>query len=529
MRRYFGYELSVFQERMWSLLEELWATGDREFFCLNAAPGLGKSTVDVGFAAKRVVLDRRVRVLFISRAQSLAERNSGRLRRALERTSPMVGASGCLARDFGRFRPAGSGDVWRRAEFVVEQLDGTPIEEKEPTVSAFGFDSEWLGNRVDLVFGDDLDSTRSMQNMETVERNRQIFDDELEPRLEPGGMFVLTQQRLGPFDFSAHVLGKRELPEDDDGEGLVEGESKYRHLAFKAHYEENCRGRLSHAADAAAWPEGCLLDPRRLPWRDVRKAMSSHRFPVVYQQQDSVESDALVQMLWVNGGQSRDGALYPGCWDKARGLGEAPRLSPPVLSVVTCDPSPTKYWSIQWWLYHPATEQRFLMDLERRIMEAPDFLDFNVNERLHTGLLEDWWVRSNNMGLPFRHVIVEATQGDRFMLQLDAFKSWCRLREVQARRHHTARNKSDPELGVQMLGPLWKFGNVRLPGKQGDPGRVAALKLVDEVLRWPNGGTDDCVMAEWFLEWNLPHIWDPEDDVGDVVLDDLPSWMLTRT
>jgi hypothetical protein len=196
----------------------------------------------------------------------------------------------------------------------------------------------------------------------------------------------------------------------------------------------------------------------------------------------------------------------------------------PNLSVVTCDPSPTRFWSIQWWLVNAPTEQRFLLDLVRQAMDAPDFLDFNMNEGRFSGLLEEWWQRSADMGSPFSHLIVEANAAQRFMLQYDLFRKWATQRNVLVIPHQTHRNKSDPEFGVQSLASLYKFGRVRLPGRQGaDPGRIAAMKLVDEVTRWPQGATDDCVMAEWFLEWNLPRLL-PARRV-DLRSQPRPSWI----
>lgn len=515
-KRYFGIELSAWQQECWAIMEEGYASPDREFQCINAAPGLGKSTVLVAFAAKRVAEDRAVRVLFISRAQSLAERNTMRLRRALERTSPAVGADGCLAVDFGRFKPATAGDVWRRNEFVVEQLDGTPIEEKEPTCSAFGFDSEWLGNRLDIVLGDDLDSTRSLRNYETVVNNRQIFDDELEPRLEGGGLFVVAQQRLGPFDFSAHVLSKRIIVNDDAMTEGLESEAQYRHVVFKAHYEELCRGVETHRAGAPGYPDGCLLDPRRLTWRDLRKAMNNtRRFSVVYQQGDADESETLVARIWIEGGRAeKGGEEYPGCWDNDRGAASVPAgLVHPNLSVVTCDPSPTRFWSIQWWLVNGPTEQRFLLDLIRQGMDAPDFLDWNIAQGVYTGVLEEWWQRSKDLGFPFTWLVAEANAAQRFMLQYDYFRKWASTRGVAVIPHQTHRNKSHPEFGIQAIAPHYRYGRVRLPGKQMDPGRMAAMKLVDEVTRWPQAATDDCVMAQWFLEFNLTRMLRKESAV----------------
>ena len=68
----------------------------------------------------------------------------------------MEAAEGCLAQDYGRFRPR-TGDVWRADEFTVLAstdlaIDGeSSVEDKEPTVSSFGMDSEFLGARAKLV------------------------------------------------------------------------------------------------------------------------------------------------------------------------------------------------------------------------------------------------------------------------------------------------------------------------------------------------------------------------------------------
>lgn len=522
-KRYFGYELSPFQMMVWRDLEEAWEQPSREYLCLNGPPGLGKSTTFVMFAAKRIVLNRAIRILFISRASRLAVNNTSRLRRALMRTAPAFGADTTLSGDFGRFKPRQGGDVWRAEEYVVEQMDGSPVEEKEPTVAAYGFDSEWLGNRIDLLFGDDLDSTRGLRNMETVETNREIYDGELEPRIEESGLFVIGQQRLGPFDFSAHVLSKVILPDDDGSEEEPDAEKMYRHITYKVHYEDRCSPE-NHKADSPAYPEGCLLDPRRMPWRDVRKAMGNPRFRTVYQQEDTSEEDALVQRIWVDGGRDTDGAYYQGCWDKDRGSWELPQGLANCLGIVTVDPSPTRYWSIQAWAVQPDSEQRFLLDLHRERMDAPEFLDWSANLNVFTGLLEDWWHLFKKVGVPLSYVIVEINAAQRFMLQYDHFQRWTRSRKVLLIPHSTARNKGDPEFGVQMIAPKWKHGQVRLPGKNNDLGRIHAMRLVDEVLRYPNATSNDCVMGQWFLEHNLINL--KRRGVKKVVKSDprRPSW-----
>jgi hypothetical protein len=250
---------------------------------------------------------------------------------------------------------------------------------------------------------------------------------------------------------------------------------------------------------------------------------NARRFTVVYQQDDFDSGSALVQRVWVDGGRGADGVDYPGCWDVNRGLAEVPAgLSPPVFSILTADPSPSKFWAIQWWLYHPDTEQRFLMDSIRQAMDAPDFLDWNQNLGAFTGILEEWWRRSVDLGVPITTAIFESNAAARFVLQYEHVKRWQALRGVGVVPHETHRNKSDPNFGVQTIAPHYQFGRVRLPGKQhADMGRVVSMRLVDEVCRWPEGSTDDQVMAHWFLEWNLPRLAfvDRSEDMGR-----RPSW-----
>lgn len=518
-RRYFGYELSPFQVSVWSELEDAWDSPDRDYLCLNGPPGLGKSTVFVMFAAKRVAAWRAIRIMFMSRADSLAVKNTGRLKRALERVNPAVGAAATLSADFGRFKPRQGGDVWRRNEYVVEQMDGDPIEEKEATVTAFGFESEWLGNRIDLLFGDDLDSTRSIRNLVSVETNREVFDGELEPRIGEGGLFVIGQQRLGPTDFSAHVLSKVVLPDDDDGEGEMRGEPMYRHVTYKVHYEDRCLGVETHRMGAPAYPDGCLLDPRRMPWRDVRKAMNNPtRFKVVYQQEDADPEGTLVKPIWVEGGKDPlTGEDHPGCWDQDRGLCELPRgLDGPLLSVAVVDPSVSNYWAIQWWVYHPKSEQRFLMDCVKTRMAGNGLLDWVHDESRFGGIMEDWQRRSERISFEcganvrISTWVLEAVGAFKFLSAFSHFRRWKQLNRVATISHETNTNKHDIRLGVSTIGSHWRYGLVRLPGKNHDLGRVASLRLVDEVQRYRTDGTptgtDDQVLAEWMFEWNLPRL-----------------------
>jgi hypothetical protein len=160
-------------------------------------------------------------------------------------------------------------------------------------------------------------------------------------------------------------------------------------------------------------------------------------------------------------------------------------------------------------------------------MDAPTFLDWNHNEGVFTGIAEEWWQRSVDMGHPIQYWVIESNAAQKFILQYDHFQRWSSQRNVNLIPHYThARNKADPEYGVQMLASIYRHGQVRLPGKQGTDARPHALLLVSEVTKWTADGhganTDDCVMAQWFFEHNVPNLQIPK---GNVVPMWRPSWI----
>jgi hypothetical protein len=454
--------------------------------------------------------DRSVRVLIGSSTQRLAENYTNRLRRTLERArplpeNPMQGrpfpAEAALAQDFGRFRPpVTSGDMWTRSQFTVMQLDADTVEDKEPTCAAYGMDTEFLGHRANLVIWDDLVTSRVLRSAEMIERQRQWWVEEGETRLEPGGLLILQGQRMGAEDLYRYCLDM----EMGEGGGR---ERKYRHVVYPAHFEDRCEG--DHGPDAHPWPEGCLLDPVRLPWGGPKGLVTIQRnrgqaYRVQYQQEDVDPEEVLVPRLWVDGGvDPATGEMLPGCWDPGREAGEVPRgLAQPLVSVATADPSPTKFWAIAWWLVQPSTGQRLLLDLIRQAMDAPDFLDWDHQNQRFFGIMHEWQERSKEQGAPITYWIIEVNAAQRFMLQYDHVRRWQRMAGVQIIGHSTHRNKADPDFGVQMVKNLYRFGQVRLPGGK-ITGRLAALKLIDEVTRYPHTSSDDCLMAQWFLEYQL--------------------------
>lgn len=521
--RYFGYRLAPWQKIAAEAIVGMLNTEEKEYACINVAPGTGKTSFfTLVIPAWLIARDRTIRGLTGHLSASISSQQVDNLRRALERDVPIRAtetdirfgtgkdAIATLAEDYGRFKPLTSENApWRAEYFTVAQIGGIPTAEKERTWSAFGYTSKYIGTRVNFAIWDDADDVDSKSDF-TRDQVKLKWDAVAEERIEPGGLLVLQGQRLGGDDLYRHVLDKKRLPEsmDDLDDENAEWPPMYRHIVFKAHYDDKCVGKANHKRSSPPWPEGCLLVPSRLSWVQIqnKKANQPKVYEVSYQQEDIARKHVLVQDMWVQGGVDPDtGEEYLGCWDKERAIMEWPRgLSQPWYSIATADPSPANFWAIQHWLVHPASNQRFLLDLISSPLTAPDVLDWNMNEQKFTGIMESWQARSRLLGCPIQYWIVEKNAAQKFLLTYDYAQKWIQKWGVTLIPHLTTTNKSDPEYGIWSLAPHWRFGRVRLPGAPA--ARQVVQRLVNEVTRYPEARYDDQVLAQWFLEWNLPRL-----------------------
>jgi hypothetical protein len=341
-----------------------------------------------------------------------------------------------------------------------------------------------------------------------------------EARVDPGGLLAVIGQRLGTGDLYAHCLSKvtyEEDPDAYDGSDVTdvsdvkepEKKSKYTHFIYKAYYDELDTGRESRKTTAPPWPNGPLLDPYRLSWKDLSylKHSTPAKFEVIYQQQDLAQGQYLIERVWATGGMGNDGVLYPGCIDGDRKAGYVPGgLEPPIISIASVDPSPTNFWAVQWWLFQPQTNLRYLIDVERTRLTAEELLGYDTGSREYGGIMEVWQNRSFEMGYPISHWIVEVNAAQRFLLAHDFVRKWQALHGVLVVPHTTSRNKLDENLGVEaLLPPLWRAGQIRLPTMRENWKTLAFIEEMSSWTRNKKNGTD-LVMAHWFAELHMPQL-----------------------
>ena len=499
--RYFGRLSTPWQERAaYEILRHL-QTDDREYVVMNEPPGSGKSTLFThDIPCWLIARDRTIRIQIGSRTERQARMYVGRMKRSLERDAPLradadslargsaFDAVACLQDDFGAFKPEGRSEMWRAESLVVRQLDGIALDDKEATVSAWGQDSGFLGGRFDLVLWDDLVDRKNVKTEESRETIREWWDTEAETRLEPGGLLILQGQRIALNDLYRYCLDKK----------TVEETPKYSHIVYKAHDESLC---TEDHSNPKPWPEGCLLDPYRIPWKMLQTIQHNNprTFAVMYQQEDGDTVGGLVDPSWIFGGTDTDGYHAPGCLDKERSIGEVPAhlLDGNGWSFVTVDPSPTEFWGVIWWVYDPESNNRYAIDVIKRRMNPEQFLSIDFDTMEWSGLLVDLYEQANSYGCPISHVIFEINAAQRWFLSQPHAQKWMQMTGQVFVPHTTSVNKADPKFGLESIGDLFRQGFIRLPW-QNPASRLKSNNLIEEATRYPDGDTTDLIMSVWF-------------------------------
>jgi len=126
----------------------------------------GKSTTIIDYCIWRIVKDRSIRILMVSRSSKLAARWVASIKRVLEGR----GKYKRLVKYFGAFKPLGVPEKWKQSEIIVE---GPPLEEPPPTLSCYGMTAAIYGLRADLIFCDDIVDT---ENSDTEEQREKVLD-----------------------------------------------------------------------------------------------------------------------------------------------------------------------------------------------------------------------------------------------------------------------------------------------------------------------------------------------------------------
>ncbi len=534
---YFGWRYLRRRDKPWrriaadTSVDLIQDKSERHYVDGNIAPGIGKTTLwtcdlplwlSCGGGLCDPARGRAMRFGLGHEAQSVAQHYLQRIQRLMTLSRPYMDpqthelAEGVLAQDFGRFRPEeGYGDekIWSSKQFLVAQLADIDLYEKEPTFQIASYRMGFLGERWDYGVWDDLATMKNSQDLDAAERLNAFCENEAEPRIEPGGVFWLIGQRLGPLDLHRQRLNA--TWEDDDGNS----HPKYTHIVFKAHRDRECDGnhRQWDGVEGPGAEHGCLLDEERLPWRDILKVRKQSNYATVYQQEESDPSAVLILPVWLTGGVDAWGDSVPGCYDADRDFMEWPGGDIHLINYATVDVAAGGWWAIEWWAVNPRTRISYLIYGRRARLPAggtQGFLDWDAAHDRFEGVMEDMQGASAMARNPIRVWIIEANAAQKHLFQYNHFQRWLAQWGglVTVIPHETQRNKNDPVLGVEAtLRMRYRNGEKRLPhrntAREGAHLWINYLRQkVHELENYPHVATTDTVMADWFGENHLDDV-----------------------
>lgn len=451
---------------------------------LNVPPRHAKSTIiTVWFVIWLIARSRDVQILIVSQTSRLAEKFTNEIAYALTYNKRLI-------EDFGRFKPETQDWPWRpnSGELLV---DGRRREVKsgDLTVQVRGAGQQILGMECDWAIIDDPTNRRLAESEVGRDRELNWIHGEVLSRLNPGGPKLCAEERTCP------------------GHAVVIGQRVHQRDLYGALEKERSRtgAPVFHTIKYPAvrqWPDDDTGQEAIVLWpgeRDFDYLMEQYdrvggyaNFECIFQQNPQAEGTTLVRREWIDGDDK-----HIGCLDRDRvasqyiPIEDLERGWIPVTRVISVDPSPKRFTGIV------VGDMAFVRD--QFIFNVLECSSQVLSERQ---LIDELFRLAWSYGT-VDYLIFEESTYSHWLYEHPAFEQLkSRFRIIG---HNTGRNKGDEEMGVWGMGSDFEFGRVRFPYADAES-RSMSEKLINELLTWPNGDTDDMVMALWFIKFNYKRL-----------------------
>lgn len=458
-----GYDYLPAHARQW--VEDFFA---HRYLLLNVPPGHAKTTIMAVWLPIYLLCGNRDEQIII-----ISKTGEG-VRKVTQEMFTHLESNTKLLQVFGRFRPDNTLFPWRpqSGEGMVagRRTEGAT---GDLSIQIRGSGQQILGRRATLIIADDITDEKIARSDTEREREERWFRREVLSRLVKGGRALVIGQRVHLRDIYGTLdkLRMTRLP----------GAPKLWHTI-----------RYPAVLDWGNPAEGVppkVLWPQEKPFEELMEQyelLGQDGFECLYQQNPHSEHRRLIQEAWIHGD-----ADAPGCLDRDRTWG-SPGSSSPASGVwvraISVDPSPTAYWGI---VVADVAFAPGLREFETVLLEVlRDKLQLReANEQL------------DRMIATYRpeYLIVEKNLA-HFWLQTPEFQQISR--RVRVRPHTTTReSKNDAHFGISSLAMDFRAGRVRFPYADAESRRMSDL-LINEAMVYPQGDTDDVLMALWFLKYN---------------------------
>jgi hypothetical protein len=408
---------------------------------------------------------RNVQILLVSETDKLAKKFANKIAYQLTYNQKLI-------HDFGRFKPEMGDWPWRpnSGELMVD-MRSRGEESGDMSLQVRGSGQQILGMEADWVIVDDPVSRAVARSEAEREKLSEWFHGDVMTRLEPRGRAIVVGQRLHMEDLYGELSKEKKILEVD--------EPSWAHI--------NYRAVKNWETQEVLWPEKWTFEHLMKTYESIGEDL----FEAMYQQNPLAGSRRLVRNEWVYG----DGE-HPGCVDYLRGAGQLPDYDEArqTVRVVSIDPSPTRYAGLI-----VAEVDRQSTNFNCQIIEI-------VRDKMSVRDMIEHLDRVIDTYAP-QYFIFEQVAAQRWFLQ---DREMDRIRNhLQVIPHSTGKNKGDPVLGVESLAIDFEFGRIKLPYGDAE-GKAMAEYLFDEARTYPQGRTDDLLMALWFIKYNYMKLVPPE-------------------
>lgn len=430
---------------------------------LNVPPRHAKTTImAIWFPLWQLACSRDSQILIVSKTVKLGEKIARKIAYELESNQKLNLA-------FGRFRPQDNARPWRvgQGEMEVEGKN-LAIRSGDLNLQIRGAGQQILGMEADWVVCDDITDRRVAISEAERLREWEFMLGDVMSRMSPDGHAFCIGQRVHAED----IYGRLANEADDDG--------------VPAWHLEKTPAVLDYEDELVLWPEQWPFHKLQ----ETRRSVGASMFTCMYQQTPEVAGD-FVPRWWIVGNGD---AETPGCLDHDRVVGAGWKNPDPnaqyvpVTRVISIDPSPTRFAGIV--VADVIYQQR-----------ATNFYCSIVDIRRDKMGLRAMLSNIEELTALYRPTVCIFESNSAKWLHEDP--AWNRIVPMflHVIAHKTAMNKRDTTMGVWSLASDFEAGRIRFPYADKES-RTTSELLISEVLAYPNGYTDDVLMALWFAKFN---------------------------
>lgn len=446
----FGHSSPPFQAEMIAAIE----SNDQTLILLP--PSHGKTSLMIEYMVWRIVKDRNVRIIYVSKTQAFAKKGLHLLKRYLADASWYeANQLRNVVTEWGPFKPTADekGTPWT-SELVY--VSGISSQDKDPTCQALGVGNQVYGARADLIICDDIATLDNMLSEVTRDNMIAWLVQELQTRLDPDGKMVMIGTRVRETDLYSTLIS-------EDTDWAVDWAKVIKPAI------------ISDESKLALWSEH---RPYEYIVRRHRNRMPARLFSLIYQQTATGAPDNPFQLSALNDAK-----------EEGLRVGERiPHLSTVVMGV---DPALAGTLAIVVLAFDRETKERFVLDC----VTLTNFQQPDVGKRLIVDTAARFGVvRARIEKNAMQGWLTKDTQFRRQLLGVG-----CQLEEEYTHKG----NKYDPDWGVGAVAGLFDEGLYHIPWSPDS--RVRMQPFIDELAAWRPGVKvkQDRVMALWLADLQL--------------------------